>query len=770
MSNYISYNTLAATNADPVSDYFNDSTGQWSNYGGFSSTQITQLNKQKHTDIRTFPSNVVEPRRFLELFSKTMSDLSTTTMENLAIGTTTVKESWTVDSGPATANISTSSSGWRKLDVNITGTSLVTVSSTNSAIDLGLYSNSDKISVALPSLPALTFASCYIDFSDGTNVADMQFSIYGANATGNKELTFTIANLKTRNSSLNLSAITKISFRLVGSNGLTFSCMGIRCVSSDWKYAPIDFNTVSKSICKPFPPNGNSTTYDFPTNSDNVLPNDWPALFRSFDTTFTSDGPQITSGQIESTLYTSSSDDATISQPNKFTIYYRAKSKLPDQIDLEGKSQAELNATGTFSAYASLKLPNRQANISKIDGALKSSTLPNGQSYQENPLPYASFAGKTQTQLNALTQSSLNFVTSTDNLDYLAISLLWYRSSGTPVYKIRVENPSTILYDFVIDNPSNLQNSTLIFAPSVNDNSMSVKLYKVDDNKNISLVYDSGKIFSPEILRNRGKIGWYASFADGGVLINDIRSNGLAYAEFKTNVINSFTPVKGAKIAVDHSEPLEQFNYPDKNIFTVWNNTIISTDLDKNKSSASIKVDAAVNKLQGIQTGKFQIEDKKDLVIKSQLWVPTGVKLFAFLYSEDEKFYIPVNISEYNKNEWSKVEFKISNNPYLSGFYRLVIVKTPSAIKTNWWVGKTTITQRQMQWESRSAIIDPWQSDSENWIDYYNNVNNANGSVKFSQSDSQLQTRGQAKSYYAFIKSVKIEPSYQTLGNLIWRD
>lgn len=172
------------------------------------------------------------------------------------------KENWSLTSTTATSAVVSTGAAtnkWNELSVAITGSGTTIVSSTGSPINLSSYQSTDKISVALPSVPSeLTLGSCKIKFTDGTNTDSITFTSAGVTTSGNKELSFNLSSL----TSVNKSNITGVSFELVTTNNCTFKCMAIRCLSSSWRYAPLDINTVEKTVTKPAPLNGSFTGAD----------------------------------------------------------------------------------------------------------------------------------------------------------------------------------------------------------------------------------------------------------------------------------------------------------------------------------------------------------------------------------------------------------------------------------------------------------------------------------------------------------------------------
>lgn len=408
---YITYDQAKSNNDEIISDYFDNDLGQWTNYAALDTTQRSQLINQKHTDLRSFYPATYKPSYLFDLSSTTVGSLTDQVQNINAPTVSKVAEPWTLSAGNGSLAITTTS-GWRQLEYTFgSGGAGTLVSTTSDYIDISSFTgNNDKISIALPSLPSMTFASCYVKFSDGTNESpNILFSAYGAGSTGNKELLFPISALGT---TLNKKLIKTITFVLAGGTaGDKFICRGIRCLSSTWKYAPIDINTLENKIVKTLPRNGVSGSYEFSSNTiGSNSPTDWPVLY----STFAADGsedpkdPKVINGSIYSIIECgpTTADNTNASSPNVFTFYLRNHTRTASQIELNRLTQNNLNAQD-FNELSSNVVPRTQGEFSKIVGAVTGLWGPNSdKSYQLNPELLPTQAGTLQSGLTVVSDTT----------------------------------------------------------------------------------------------------------------------------------------------------------------------------------------------------------------------------------------------------------------------------------------------------------------------------------------------------------------------------
>lgn len=735
---YITYENAKLNNLEIISDNFESKTGEWDNYyahgtDSSSAAIISNLNKQKHTDIRNFKSRS-SPVRMIDLSSKKVETI-TSEVQNLGISTSSNSQNWYV--GTTLVPLSTdATTGWNELRYTLTGSQITIESSTESVIDLSSYATNDIVSVSLPDLPALTFASSSFYLKDANNVTkSFFFSSYGASASGDQELSISVSLLSGDN--FDKSKIKTVGFVLNGSNGLVFKCRAIRCLSSNWKLAQLDFDTIEQTVCKPVPRKGDSAGSDvvFPTANSGSLDSStsWPVLIKSFSPGLAEEDPKVVNGEMSSVVFTGNFASATDADPNEFSFYFRIAPKYYTQE--------------TYN----------------------SGTKPKG------------LNGKTVGSISTVAPESLtnlNINTAAPNLNYLKISLIWYLSNNLPIFKIQIKNSynNNILFDIPLNQTINnlIKNQKIVFNVLVNENFVNIKIYKKNINNNtFNLIYNSQQIFSTQFYKQRGRIGWKAKLTNGDSYIEKIHSQGFIYAEYETVPMTSITPVKGAQLFTDASKPVELFNYPLKNSFTSWNNSATTTsDIDKNKPATSTRVTSFAGKgVQGIQTSEFKIENFKDIKISLKLWFPKiDATVLFLLYNVQDDTYVTLTTPYFIKGQWNKLNLQFESNFVIAGNYKLIILQTAYNLNATWWVSEPQITQNQISWQARSKSGGPASIDAEDWIDFGPAADLINGSVLFSKFGKELQIKGSAKSQHAVIKSVKINPMYATLGNIVWRD
>ena len=806
MSNYIGYTDLLATHADPVSDTFDSPTGQWINYYAYgtdgTNNVVDNLNKQSHTDIRSFEPASTVPQRVIDLSTKKVGGANgiSGTVLSLSQSASVAGETWT------NSTIGKSSQGWNQLSVSVSTTPTTASSTTNLPIDISSF---DYITVAMPSLPdGLNCANSKITFSDGTTSVDVPFTItpgtgeVSAVANTNSELRFNISRL---GSTITKSAIKTVSFTLVMSSGTgTFKCLGIRAISSNWKYASIDINTITKRVIRTVPPNGVHSSYTFGSSTGSTKLETSPVFIRALNNALSNDDPKVIDGSMTGFIYTGKTANATSASPNSIGIYFRVAPALTSQTTLDTKTQSYLNAIDFINPKSLTDLATNRtaANVDFISTKLvwyKNST-------NNNPIFNIEIWNNSSTSaLYTLPVDNTSVITgvtvTTDGTTSATLSDTSSLKPNTTYYiyssTIPIENHITFTTGDVISsttvtlssstgvttgtttscvidpsiNPL-LVNSKLAFCPTVEDNSVLVRLYRQDPATNkFELIY-TNKIINDVFYKNRGRIGWGALFNDADVYLDKIRSQGLTYSKYKTSPMSSITPIKGAQIFPDASPPHKLFQYPYTNSFGSWTNSTTSVaDYDKNKPNISTKVTCIAGKgLQGIQSTNFNIEDVEDININFKIWFPNiDSSIIIFLYNNEDNVCIPITTPHFNRDQWSKINLEI-NDFIISGSYKLVILQSSNENNTTWWISEPTIEQNQIIWEGRASAGGSLKIDPDMWINFGKSINLTNGAANFVKSGKEFQIQGRAKTPYASIKSVKVQPTYATLGNFVWRD
>lgn len=145
-------------------------------------------------------------------------------------------------------------------------------------LDLSSYSDPDYISVICPDFSSsIILEESYFEITSSatgefdSNVASIAFSdsIDSEDISeGDTELKFAMSDL----TNANLSSVTGVRFRIKSDETIVFKVMGIRAVSEDWNYAPIDIDTISQVIEWPVSPTGDPE-FEFEFS-------DWPVVWQ----------------------------------------------------------------------------------------------------------------------------------------------------------------------------------------------------------------------------------------------------------------------------------------------------------------------------------------------------------------------------------------------------------------------------------------------------------------------------------------------------------
>jgi hypothetical protein len=921
---YITYDAAKANQQEIISDYFDDSLGRWSNYGTYDDYQRLNLLSQKHTDLKSFYSAVYKNPYIVDLSSKTMTQLATVSMDNInAQILVKAGETWSI-SNPDT--ISTTGN-WRQLQFSCSDTSK-SVYSKNDPIDINAYQPTDYILVSLPNVPS-TIDKTNSSISLTTDATASGFDVNQTNTIAFNAVGTTYTNDPPNNNvefriplslltnvlnltNTNKGLITGVKFTIKLSSGTgTFSCAGVRCVSSDWKYAPLDINTLEKVVVKTVPPNGAlifstlgsaintaaptsitlADTSSFPTsgiilvsnteyisytnNASNTLtgitrglynsnytiasdgslgtlkdhavgesviyynfnypiniigsnlPSRWPLLYKTFDDQGdTSDNdPKILNGSVYAIINTGAStgNNSTNVEPNVFSFYFRNSDRPVTQLELNTLLQRDLNYLSNVHDVVPNDIQITQGDLSKIPGNKANLTLPSPLSgkYQINASNLENSSGETQVDLSAIPgtfaasfltgkctpasseiyqrnpnsvasangqlQSQIQKIT-TKNISYLATHLQWYKDSSNLKFKINITDELTSIFTFNITNQLSYWqgNKILVFKATVIDNTIECKLFELKNNA-LKLIYTTNTIESTFFHSNRGLFGWSADLKDGQTQIQSIRSNRMIYGEYKSSVMNSITPVKGAQIFSNQTDEKELITEDLKSNQWTTNTGALSAKVDNtdtfNKKPVKIYTisDANTSAWQGIETNKFKIENFEDIYITFDLnFSSTYNQIAAFLYDNNRNKLFELNVPSFTLGQWQSIKLTAYNDSILPGNYSLVIVEDGYNNSSAWSIKKVSVKQRAINWQGRAFIDGGWEIGDRDWVNnrfvnlipvnQFTDTMNSNDGMMFAKSDTELQVRAQALNQFVTIHLFDVQPKYATPGNFIWKD
>jgi hypothetical protein len=157
-------------------------------------------------------------------------------------------------------------SSWRALKIKCAADVAKISYSQREPIDINQYENDGFITIALPNLPQnLDNENCSVTLTTDTSssgfdvdVSDtitFENNLYGLDGHAEfKFPTFELVNVFSNHPEK--GKISKIKFSITSTEDDWFYCTGIRCVSANWKYAPMDINTIEKAVVKSVPRSG----------------------------------------------------------------------------------------------------------------------------------------------------------------------------------------------------------------------------------------------------------------------------------------------------------------------------------------------------------------------------------------------------------------------------------------------------------------------------------------------------------------------------------
>lgn len=388
MSKYTTYLEAKENRIDILSDDFDSPTGEWNNFIARNLSQLGQIQNQKHTDIRSFKPKKEIRNYIVFLGSKTVGSLDYISMNQVGgFYTLAEDEGWT----SGTVGQQGDRNNWYGISLSCSANSTASTQSILSERPINLFSynavdyDEDYISLSLPkynnainrSNSKIEFTST--DFSNSANYDSIAFNatnVVFKQSGENAELRIPLKYIR-ESIRQNLIGI-KITIANNSNSTINFRCLSIRCVSKNWKYAPIDINTISNTVEYTPSPNGEEapdfeTTYYWPINeNNNQLPTEWPVLYKSFtNTNLDNKKPTPINSDVQ-IIFNSGSIKKSSSKEsiNDISVYFRDDLRESQQSDLDGQTQERLDLINNFADLHINYNYKKQKDYSKIPGKI----------------------------------------------------------------------------------------------------------------------------------------------------------------------------------------------------------------------------------------------------------------------------------------------------------------------------------------------------------------------------------------------------------------
>lgn len=622
------------------------------------------------------------------------------------------------------------------------------------AIDIsGFTGEGDYISFSLPEFPRtkLEISKTLVDFTSHPEgnfsvgpTDSIAFSAASPALPGvaeDTEMRLPISLLKT----IDKGALTGIRFRLYAKEKCTFRCLSIRACSANWKYAPLDIDTLWDRAHRPPSVNGKAApTTTFPEAEGKSF----PILFRSNDLSGITD-PMPVNIDAGAVFTTGSFEQAKEGSFNEIGLFFR-DIPIDDQtmVELNTFKQAELDGKGKQPDFGTALYTTRTQKQLDVDD---------------------------QGEIDNSTQFVLEREPDLTEHSWLEVRLRWNATQATN--ELTVHNADGIGYAFtgMEIKPISSKNQDAghyILLVSLIGSSCRVKIFPVDQVGNIgeTAVFDSDTIIDTNLFKRRkGRFGWWAKFSDGDAYLENVKTRGVNYGEMISKEFLSITPIKGVSLFAGSTEDvrLAKTIYP-------TNSELTSLTLDPSASATghAFKVSPTpLKSLQGITTNTFVIDDPNDLQISFNLKFPSsdipGGNLNVYLLGPNEQI-TNLNLSSYTKETWSHVKAEIPKGTlFQTGSYQLVLMQ-PLPVSTDpWWIENLAVNTSSVKWAARSHANEPWGDPEERWQNAGFTLNSEQGGIVFEEIGNGLQVRAQVRRQEGEIHDYKAVPQYATLGRIV---
>ena len=312
-------------------------------------------------------------------------------------------------------------------------------------------------------------------------------------------------------------------------------------------------------------------------DSVSLLPKDWPALFRSYNTNAlpTDSDPKFLDGSVYSVIdlgkFVGSNTSAT--NVNSFTFYFRNDGRLINQQELNAKTQADLsgNKIENLVFGSTSYTQKQQKDLSFITGTKASNLLPGSttNTYQDNPLSLVHSDGLTQ---STLSQVPGNKYTNVFRFGSFANTPAKLASAitDTQTTSVTVTNPSSLAASgtLLIENEliTYTSISSGVLGGVVRGAGSTTAIAHRQDNYVLQYVADHGY-----------QIGWESAGTLTGYKQSDfvktVDPNNFTYVATSLQWYQSGSDIKFKMLIQDELAPLFSFNIT--NALTYWKNKTV---------------------------------------------------------------------------------------------------------------------------------------------------------------------------------------------------
>jgi len=529
----------------------------------------------------------------------------------------------------------------------------------------------------------------------------------------------------------------------------------IRFLSPDWKYAPLDINTLTRTVGPSAPRDIASLgSYDFPANliSDPLVPNDFPILLRSDSAVGANDPKPI-----------------DISEAIIFS---------PGSLNGDGEIRAYLRE-GSFDNITMLDLDNWNGN----DGGITMAQLDALGAQPDFGL--ARWAARTQDDLNGLLQDELDgqpqwaLGTKPDlfTASWIQVRLRW-QSDTTATVEARDTDGNVYPFpQFNVPAIADGDDERLIFLVELHESSLRVRVIETTtESLQGSVLFDSTLVTDTSVFRRlSGRVGWYANLNDHDAYIQDILAFNLNFAEYRSQPFRSISPVSGAQVFFGGS--------PDRELFTEYiahGGRLAPTTEQVAATGDTYKV-SPVGGNSALRTNIFDLVSPRNTRASVDVYIPAeseaaelSVDLYRYNHGALGEQSFSLNVGRVPTETWHTLQFDLTDldHALLPGncYFVVRLGEVDDAVGYSFYVANFSIAHAPLEWSARAVAVDPWGDDTADWFPLREHVNSQTAGVLFDRPGHELQARCIANRQDAQLTSVKLIPHKAQPGRLVWRD
>lgn len=663
---------------------------------------------------------------------------------------------WTASTGGTivTGNLS-SYNHWPGATITApVGTTTYTSQYTN-PIDLTVLGSGSQLVLTMPAFPSgITLNASSIELSDSnwSSVLTLPFSASATVPSSASYVSFPYSALNT--GVIDLSKVTNVRINITATGSpRTVVVMGMKLIDNNWVYTNVDFNNIHKRLVSTMPLNGDTNVLGtLPTNQ--FLPTLWRSAYVPGI-----DDPRPINAEMSFIFNTGSQTGA-----NSFAYYMREQTQaFQTQITLQGQPQSTL--TG--------------------------SPQPTGGFKETLPRPISDLEQYKVGDLDSTSMINLEGTSHPAFSSWVRFRVQWGTTSA-----IQVTNSSDPIGGFQYTGLTFANNTTYVAICNLTDSNAQLQIYNVDQTtlQLGTLLYDTTIIPDAFLFpRRAGRTGFNASIVDGDSYVGAIRPRSMMFAEYRSKPLRSITPVEGAHLFVQNTQPLSLFtgwtpvadgsgNSPtmavDQQRYSPKGSDTQSINVTVSKASTAVPAQGLVSNVLS-KDNYSGITDFGHLDIAFDVYIPSAAInggtipgkatiLTAALTSGTVS--IPIALPEIQPDQWQHIALYQPVPPPFpqSGLYQLSLYYN-GVLPTQWWIDEVIVNQDVVDWSARSVVDDPWHSNYAPWTPFRATLNSHNDGVAFTTIGKDLQIRGRGLQQGTAIASAPtVIPQYAGMGNLVW--